>query len=187
MSNTVTFTGTTMHLEGTLPRVGDKAPDFSLADGELKPRGLGDYSGRVLVLVCVPSLDTPVCDMEVRRFNKEAAGLSDKVVIAAVSRDLPFAQARWCGAAGVKAVETDVMLTRDGVAVISHDHVLGRAVASDAAVADLTLTDLRELDAGIRFGAAWRGEKVPLLTEVIDFALSHGIFPRHGGRRQMLQ
>ena len=106
MSNTVTFTGTTMHLEGTLPRVGDKAPDFSLADGELKPRGLGDYSGRVLVLVCVPSLDTPVCDREVRRFNKEAAGLSDKVVIAAVSRDLPFAQARWCGAAGVKAVET---------------------------------------------------------------------------------
>ena len=79
MSNTVTFTGITMHLEGTLPGVGDKAPDFSLADGELKARSLGDYSGRVLVLVCVPSLDTPVCDMEVRRFNKEAAGLSDKV------------------------------------------------------------------------------------------------------------
>ena len=106
MSNTVTFTGITMHLEGTLPGVGDKAPDFSLADGELKARSLGDYSGRVLVLVCVPSLDTPVCDMEVRRFNKEAAGLSDKVAIIAVSRDLPFAQARWCGAAGVKAVET---------------------------------------------------------------------------------
>lgn len=106
MSNTVTFTGITMHLEGTLPGVGDKASDFSLADGELKARSLGDYSGRVLVLVCVPSLDTPVCDMEVRRFNKEAAGLSDKVAIVAVSRDLPFAQARWCGAAGVKAVET---------------------------------------------------------------------------------
>lgn len=79
-------------------------------------------------------------------------------------------------ALGVKAVETDVMLTRDGVAIISHDPVLGRAVASDAAVADLTLKDLRKLDAGIRFGAAWRGEKVPLLTEVIDFALAHGIF-----------
>ena len=61
MSNTVTFTGITMHLEGTLPGVGDKAPDFSLADGELKARSLGDYCGRVLVLVCVPSLDTPVC------------------------------------------------------------------------------------------------------------------------------
>ena len=63
MSNTVTFTGITMHLEGTLPGVGDKAPDFSLADGELKARSLGDYSGRVLVLVCVPSLDTPVTPM----------------------------------------------------------------------------------------------------------------------------
>ena len=60
----------------------------------------------MLVLVCVPSLDTPVCDMEVRRFNTEAAAQSDKVRIVAVSRDLPFAQARWCGAAGVTAVET---------------------------------------------------------------------------------
>ena len=58
------------------------------------------------MLVCVPSLDTPVCDMEVRRFNKEAAALSERVRIAAVSRDLPFAQARWCGAAGATAVET---------------------------------------------------------------------------------
>lgn len=106
MSDTVTFAGNTMHLEGNLPKAGDRAPAFTLADGELKPRGLDAYSGKVLVLVCVPSLDTPVCDMEVRRFNKEAAGLSDKVAIAAVSRDLPFAQARWCGAAGVKAVET---------------------------------------------------------------------------------
>lgn len=79
-------------------------------------------------------------------------------------------------ALGVKAVETDVMLTRDGVAVISHDSVLGRAVASDAAVAALPLKDLRELDAGIRFGDAWRGEKIPLLTEIIDFAIAHGIF-----------
>ena len=60
----------------------------------------------MLVLVSVPSLDTPVCDMEVRRFNKEAAALSDKVRIVAVSCDLPFAQARWCGAAGVSAVQT---------------------------------------------------------------------------------
>ena len=60
----------------------------------------------MLVLVSVPSLDTPVCDMEVRRFNKEAAALSDKVRIVAVSCDLPFAQARWCGTAGVQAVET---------------------------------------------------------------------------------
>ncbi len=77
---------------------------------------------------------------------------------------------------GVKAMETDVMLTRDGVAVISHDPVLGRAVASDAAVADLTADEIRRLDAGIRFSADWQGEKVPTLVEVIDFAQAHGLF-----------
>jgi thiol peroxidase len=95
-----------MHLVGDVPQAGTVAPDFSLADNALQAKSLVDYKEKVLVLVCVPSLDTPVCDMEVRRFNTEAAGLSDKVVIAAVSRDLPFAQARWCGAAGVKAVVT---------------------------------------------------------------------------------
>ncbi len=106
MSGTVKFKGNLMHLVGDMPQTGDVAPDFSLADNALQAKSLADYQGKVLVLVCVPSLDTPVCDMEVRRFNAEAAGLSDKIVIAAVSRDLPFAQARWCGAAGVKAVVT---------------------------------------------------------------------------------
>jgi len=104
--NTVTFKGNVMHLEGTLPAEGAKAPDFTLTANDMSPRSLKDYAGKVLVLVCVPSLDTPVCDMEVRRFNTEAASQSDKVRIVAVSRDLPFAQARWCGAAGVSAVET---------------------------------------------------------------------------------
>ena len=104
--NTVTFAGNTLHLEGSLPVVGQKAPDFTVVANDLSLRALKDYAGKILVLVSVPSLDTPVCDMEVRRFNKEAAALSDKVAIVAVSRDLPFAQARWCGAADVKAVET---------------------------------------------------------------------------------
>ena len=104
--NTVTFQGNGLHLEGELPVQGGKAPDFALAANDLSPRSLKDYAGQVLVLVSVPSLDTPVCDLEVRRFNAEAAALSDKVRIVAVSCDLPFAQARWCGAAGVKAVET---------------------------------------------------------------------------------
>ena len=104
--NTVTFKGTPLHLMGNRPAVGQKAPDFTLAANDLSPRSLKDYAGKVLVLVSVPSLDTPTCDMEVRRFNKEAAALSDKVRIVAVSCDLPFAQARWCGAAGVTAVET---------------------------------------------------------------------------------
>lgn len=104
--DTVTFQGKPLHLEGKQPAEGQKAPDFTVAANDLSPRGLKDYAGKVLVLVSVPSLDTPVCDMEVRRFNTEAAKLSDKVRIVAVSCDLPFAQARWCGAAGVKAVET---------------------------------------------------------------------------------
>lgn len=104
--DTVTFQGKPLHLEGKQPADGQKAPDFTVAANDLSPRGLKDYAGKALVLVSVPSLDTPVCDMEVRRFNTEAAKLSDKVRIVAVSCDLPFAQARWCGAAGVKAVET---------------------------------------------------------------------------------
>ncbi|MBQ9406500.1 MAG: thiol peroxidase [Desulfovibrio sp.] len=103
--NTVSFQGKPMHLIGNLPGIGSRPSDFSLVTTDLATRSLDDYKGKALVLVCVPSLDTPVCDMEVRRFNNEAAALSDKVRIAAVSRDLPFAQARWCGAAGVKAVE----------------------------------------------------------------------------------
>ncbi len=102
----VTFAGTPMTLEGTLPATGAAAADFCLTASDLSAKKLADYQDKVLVLVSVPSLDTPVCDMEVRRFNKEAAALSDKVAIVAVSRDLPFAQARWCGAAGVQAVET---------------------------------------------------------------------------------
>lgn len=103
---TVKFKGETMHLEGELPRVGQEAPAFSLPNPDMEMKSLEDFKGKVLVLVTVPSLDTPICDLEVRRFNQEAASLSDKVSIVAVSRDLPFAQARWCAAAGVKAVTT---------------------------------------------------------------------------------
>lgn len=104
--NTVTFQGAPLHLLGELPKVGAQAPDFTLMTNDLSPRTLKDYAGKILVLACVPSLDTPVCDLEMRHFNAEAAKLSDKVRIVAVSRDLPFAQARWCGQANAKAVET---------------------------------------------------------------------------------
>lgn len=131
--NTVTFQGNLLHLEGNLPVVGEKAPDFVLAANNLSPRSLKDYAGKVLVLVCVPSLDTPVCDMEVRRFNTEAVSLSDKVKIVAASCDLPFAQARWCGAAGVTAVESasdykDVSLGRNYGVLIQELRLLARAV-----------------------------------------------------------
>ncbi|MCR4667166.1 MAG: thiol peroxidase [Desulfovibrio sp.] len=103
---TVTFSGNTLHLVGTLPKTGETLPGLSLTTNDLSVRPLSHYAGKILVLVAVPSLDTPVCDMEVRRFNKEATALSEDVAIVAVSRDLPFAQARWCGASQSTRVET---------------------------------------------------------------------------------
>ena len=103
---TVTFKGSPVQLCGELPKTGDAAPKFGGVKGDLTTVHLPELLGKKVVLNIFPSLDTPVCDLEVKRFNKEAAALSDKVAIVAVSRDLPFAQARWCGAADVKAVET---------------------------------------------------------------------------------
>ena len=104
--STITFQGSPLHLVGTLPSVVQKAPDFALLANDLTPRSLQDFVGSVLVIATVPSLDTPVCDTEVRRFNQAAATLSGKLRILAVSCDLPFAQARWCGAAGISAVQS---------------------------------------------------------------------------------
>ena len=104
--NTIAFKGSQLHLDGVLPSVGQKAPDFTLLANDLTPRGLNDFAGKTLVIATVPSLDTPVCDIEIRRFNKEALALSDTLRILAVSCDLPFAQARWCGAAGISAVQS---------------------------------------------------------------------------------
>lgn len=104
--NTVTFKGNVLHLEGEMPALNSKIKDFSLLANDLSVKTQKDYEGKVLVIVAVPSLDTGVCDMEVRKFNEKAAALSDDVRIVAVSLDLPFAQGRWCGAADVKNVET---------------------------------------------------------------------------------
>ena len=104
--NTTTFQGSPLHLLGALPSVGQRAPDFTLLANDLKPHGLKDFAGKALVIATVPSLDTPVCDTEIRRFNKEAAALADTLRILAISCDLPFAQARWCGAAGITAVQS---------------------------------------------------------------------------------
>lgn len=102
----ITFQGNPLTLVGPEIKVGDIAPDFTVAANDLSPATLADYAGKVLIIAAVPSLDTPVCDMETRRFNTEAAALGDDVKILTVSMDLPFAQARWCGAAGVEAVQT---------------------------------------------------------------------------------
>ena len=102
----VTMKGNPMTLAGHALKVGDKSPDFEVTGNDMKPVKFSSFSGRVCIISAVPSLDTPVCDMETRRFNKEAAGLGPDVVILTISMDLPFAQKRWCGAAGVEKVIT---------------------------------------------------------------------------------
>lgn len=104
--NVVTMRGKPLTLVGDEIKVGDKAPDFEVIDTSLSPVKLSSYTGKIVVIVSVPSLDTPVCDLETRKFNQEAAQLSEQVIVLAISMDLPFAQKRWCGAAGVSNVTT---------------------------------------------------------------------------------
>jgi len=104
--NTIKFQGNPLTLAGSLPGIGEPAPDFEVLANDLSPVKLSEQQEKVLVICSVPSLDTPVCDTEVRKFNEQATSLGDDVAVLAISMDLPFAQNRWCGAAGVKNVQT---------------------------------------------------------------------------------
>lgn len=95
----------TIELAGNEVKVGQKAPDFVLTGNDMKPITLKDTTGKVRIFSALPSLDTAVCDKETRRFNEEAAKIPG-VEIWTVSMDLPFAQKRWCAAAGISAVKT---------------------------------------------------------------------------------
>jgi thioredoxin-dependent peroxiredoxin len=101
-----TMRGNPMTLVGPELKAGQKAPDFTLIGKDMKPVTLDNFRGKVKILASVPSLDTPVCDAETRRFNEEASQLPGDVQVLTVSMDLPFAAARWCGAAGVHNVTT---------------------------------------------------------------------------------
>ncbi len=100
----ITLKGNPVNIAGDLPAVGTAAPAFTLTAPDLSDRGLADYAGKTVVLNIFPSLDTPVCATSVRQFNQLAAD-SDATVLC-VSADLPFAQARFCGAEGIENVET---------------------------------------------------------------------------------
>ena len=102
----VTMQGNPLTLIGTALSEGNSAPDFEVLDNNLSPVRFSSFTGKVCVISSVPSLDTPVCDLETRRFNEEAGNLSPDVKILTISMDLPFAQKRWCGAAGVDKVIT---------------------------------------------------------------------------------
>lgn len=105
-NESVTLGGKPMVLTGNTVRVGDRAPDFTVTSNDMKPVSLSDYPGKTLILSAVTSLDTDVCDTETRRFNREASGLSGDIEILTISMDLPFAQKRWCAAAGIDRVTT---------------------------------------------------------------------------------
>lgn len=100
---TIYFNGTPCHTYGSIPAVGEKAPCFNLVTPDLKEVRCSDYEGKRVVLNIFPSLDTAVCQMSVRKFNKEAASL-DNTVVLCVSMDLPFAAARFCSAEGIENV-----------------------------------------------------------------------------------
>jgi thiol peroxidase len=129
----VTMKGKPVTLLGKTVKVGQKAPDFEVTANDLSPVKLSSFAGKVCIIASVPSLDTSVCDLETRKFNEKAAQLGDDVVVLTISMDLPFAQKRWCGAAGIKNVQTlsdhrDASFGRAYGVLIKDLRLLARAV-----------------------------------------------------------
>jgi len=130
--NATTLKGNPFTLLGSEIKVGQKAPDFSALAGDLSPVTLASSKGKTRLIISVPSLDTPVCDAETRRFNEEAAKLSG-VETLVISVDLPFAQGRFCQTAGIKNVKTlsdhrDVSFGKAYGTLIKELRLLSRAV-----------------------------------------------------------
>lgn len=128
----VTMRGNPLTLIGPELKVGDKAPDFSVNKDLLTQVSLADTAGKVRIILTVPSLDTPVCSLETKKFNDHAAELPENVVVQVVSVDLPFAQKRFCGDEGVERVQTlsdhqDVDFGENYGVLIKNLRVLARA------------------------------------------------------------
>lgn len=104
--NVVTMKGNPLTLVGEEIRVGEKAPGFKALTTELSETGLSDLKGKIKVVAAVPSLDTPVCDLQIKRFNDEATKMSNDIMVIFISMDLPFAQKRFCGEFNIKRVKT---------------------------------------------------------------------------------
>ncbi len=105
-SAAVLFKGNPASLLGPEIKVGDKAPDFRVVDNGLQPVTLATDAGKIRLIAVAPSLDTALCDTMTRKFNQDAAALPDSVVVYTITVDLPFAQKRWCGNAGIDKVKT---------------------------------------------------------------------------------
>ncbi len=102
----VTMKGQSLTLLGNELKVGQKAPDFEVVANDLSTVKFSSFQGKVCIISSVPSLDTSVCDKMTRRFNEEADNLGEDVVVLTISMDLPFAQKRWCGVAGINNIQT---------------------------------------------------------------------------------
>ncbi len=129
----VTMNGKPLTLQGSEVKVGDRAPEFTVTRNDMTPATLADFKGKVLILSAVPSLDTSVCSLETRRFNKEASGLGPNVLVLTISMDLPFGQKRWCSMEKVDRVVTlsDYREASFGMSygvLIKELHILSRAV-----------------------------------------------------------
>lgn len=164
-SNIITFKGKPMTLLGAPVNVGDKAPDFTVIANDLTTRTLADYKGKVLIISVVPSLDTGVCDLQTKRFNAEAAELGDHVRILTISCDLPFAQARWCGATGTSSLETlsdykDLSFGMNYGVVIKELRLLTRAIFIVDSSGTVTYTEIvPEVSTAVNFNAAFTAAK----------------------------
>ena len=154
---TVTFQGNPLILAGTPVAVGAVAPAFTVLATDLSPITQDVLKGKTSVIITVPSLDTPVCDIETRRFNKEATALGAQVQVLCISADLPFAQSRWCGAADVKNVRA-----------LSDHRDLSFGMAYGVVLKDLRLLTRAVfiIDAG---GIARYIELVPEITKEPDY------------------
>jgi len=105
MADSVTLKGNPITLSGNVPDAGQAAPDFTLTANDLSSVSLSDSNGKIRLISVVPSIDTPTCSLETKRFNQELDNTSDNVVAYTISVDTPFAQKRWCGAEGVDKMQ----------------------------------------------------------------------------------
>jgi len=131
--NQITIKGKPLTLIGDKINVGDTAPDVELTDHNLSSVKISSFREKICIISTVPSLDTPVCDMQTRWFNQEADKLGPDIAILVLSMDLPFAQKRWCGSAGVKKVTTlsdykDAAFGKSYGVLIKEMHLLARAL-----------------------------------------------------------
>jgi thiol peroxidase len=157
---TITLKGNPIHTLGELPKVGSKAPDFRLTKADLSDVSLKDFSGKKVILNIFPSIDTGICATSVRKFNVDAVALPNTVVIG-VSKDLPFALNRFCGAEGIDKVVTTSSLRDD-----AFETVFGVKIV-DGPMAGLLSRAVVVLDEN---GVVKYTEQVPEIVQEPDYA-----------------